>query len=110
MDKKVYSGTMLYIVKEVKKFLFFKFTKYKELEFEFPHLIYAINDRAARDTIMFSDVWKSDLSTDENCYLEILEKELAVDEVSSASLHFLMFNMRDVDFVDYVKQLLAETA
>jgi hypothetical protein len=106
LTNKVYKGYISYVVEQKKNFWFLTFSKTREFSFEYPHLVIAVDEQSARNTINFSEMWKKNIVPDENCGdLDILEKNLYVEEIENESILFYMNNMSVNDFLVYIKGL-----
>jgi hypothetical protein len=111
LTNKNYSGTIVYQIKEVKKFLFFfEIVEYKEVTVTYPKLIFAIDEKNATDLIKFSDLWKNNkISGMKSSNYEIIEKKLYIDEIGdNEPVLFYLYTMEPKDFVSYIKQIYNE--
>ncbi len=106
MENNAYAGTIVYGIERIRKILFFEIRKYDEIAVEYPHLILTTGEEIAKNLIKCSSFWKNDeMPNIDQSEIEIVDKEVFIQEVKDETMLYYLYTMKPKDFFDYMKQI-----
>jgi hypothetical protein len=106
MENNAYAGTIIYGIERIKRILFFEVRQYDEIVVEYPHLILTTGEEIAKNLIKYSSFWKDNVMPNvDKSKIEILQKEVFIEEIKDETMLYYLYAMKPKDFFDYMKQI-----
>jgi uncharacterized protein (DUF849 family) len=116
--KKIFDANITFDLQYERKYFFIIIKKVLSLNLSTSHLLYSIDEKTARNTIVLSDFWKTknmkemiNVESDLGKFNYSIEnKKLELEEVTNASLLYLADHMLVEDFMEYISELRIKSA